>query len=343
MPETQPRTLGVVIAGYLSDDVIVDCLESLATSENAKLRVVVVDNASPDDTAAVIRTWATESGRPFEEQQVGVGETAKLSAESVFALLRLPVNLGFAGGINTGVRALLEDPAVDLFWVLNPDCVVTPGAAAAYLRHAETTGPFALMGSRTLYHEPPQAIQTDGGRVNRWTGVCRNANQGGAPDATAMPAANTLNFVSGANVVASRTFIERAGLLQEDYFLYFEEVDWAMRRGDLPLTMCPDALVLHHGGTSIGTGSVTRRASGFANYFNYRNRMRFMRRFFRLGVPSAFIYSLLKVGQLLTQRAWSEADGALRGLLCLPPPRSVRERLSPEAARFAFGKGGRDA
>ena len=80
-------------------------------------------------------------------------------------------------------------------------------------------------------------------------------------------------------MVVSRDFLARVGPMREDYFLYYEEVDWALRRGDLPLAFAGDAIVYHHGGTSIGTGRLDERPSAFSNYFNYRNRMRFMRRF----------------------------------------------------------------
>lgn len=338
MRDDKGPKLGVVIVGFRSDDVIIDCLESLALSEGVRLRIALVDNASPDQTAAAARAWATARSLTVEERDVPAGATADLSPDTEFALLRLPVNLGFAGGVNAGLRALLADGEIDLFWVLNPDCVATPGAALAFARHAAAAGPFSLMGGRTLFHEPPQAIQSDGGLVHRWTGVCSNVNRGRAPHAASAPSAATLDFISGANVVGSRAFIERAGLLQEDYFVFYEEVDWAMRRDDLPLTFCEAACVLHHGGTAIGSGSTAARATDFANYFNFRNRMRFMRRFHPARLPAAFVFSLLKIAKMWAVGTWPEAKGALLGLLGAPPPRSVRDRLSAESADIAFGR-----
>ncbi len=104
-------------------------------------------------------------------------------------------------------------------------------------------------------------------------------------------------------MVASRLFIEQAGLMVEDYFLYYEEVDWAFRRGDLPLRLVPDAVVYHHGGTVIGSGSLSRRATPFANYFNYRNRARFARRHMPLALPLLLAKAVLKAGQLLMMGA----------------------------------------
>mgnify|MGYP006279881287 FL=1 len=194
------------------------------------------------------------------------------------------------------------------------------------------------MGSRIIYLEPPGLIQSDGGRVGRWTGLCRNVNQGADPSGTMRPAAEELDFISGASVVASRRFLETAGLMPEHYFLYYEEVEWAARRGELPLVLCDDAVIHHHGGTAIGTGAVNRLPTPFAHYFNYRNRMRYIRRQRPLALPVTYLASLARVTKLFALGARAEAGSALRGMHGCPPPRAVRDRLSPEAAALAFDR-----
>jgi GT2 family glycosyltransferase len=332
--------IGAVIVGYQSGDVIGPCIRSLLASSGTAVRIVVCDNASSDDTIDVVRSVAAEADLPVAEWPAD--KVGALGPEDLgqITLIRSPVNLGFAGAVNLGLRVLLADPGVSLFWLLNPDGVATPGAAAAYLRAAEE-GPFGLMGGRTLYHDPPNHIQSDGGRVSAWTGMCGNVNLGRLPDEVTMPDASAIDYISGANLVASRAFVEQVGLMTEDYFLYYEEVDWAARRGDLPLRLCPDALVLHHVGTSIGSATTARRASAFANYFNFRNRMRFMRRFHPVRLPVAYAYSMAKIASLVVKGAWSEAEGAFRGMHGLAPPDAVKDRIAPEARRLAFGRAAR--
>lgn len=331
-------TIGVVIVTYNSSDVIWRCLESLISSDHAGLRIVICDNASPDDTPATVRRWAAKRGR-----EVAVIEPSALSARRLSSpapdlmLLCARTNRGFAAGVNLGLKALLPYRDTDLFWILNPDAAAAPNAATAYAR-AALEGPFALIGGRVLYEDPPNLIQSDGGRVSRWTGICRNVNQGAIAESVSPPRESTLDFISGANLVASRAFIEKAGPMPEDYFLYYEEVEWATRRGDLPIKLCSEARVFHRGGTAIGTGSITRRATAFANYFNYRNRLRFIYRINPIGIPVAYAASILRVVRMLTLGAWDEAIGAVRGLHQLPPSKAIRERLSPGAADVAFGR-----
>jgi GT2 family glycosyltransferase len=328
--------IGVIVVTFQSADVIAACLESLRTSTEPDLHVVVCDNASEDGTLDVIRHWAASKAVALTE----LGPDGP-PVSAGFSILSTGGNLGFAGAVNAGLTRLLEVPDVDLFWILNPDSEALPDTASAFARKAREAGPFALMGGRIRYHAAPGHIQSDGGIVFPWSGICKNLNSGLLPEAAVVPDAGALDFISGASVVASRRFVEQVGLMTEDYFLYYEEIDWAARRGDLPLILCPEAEVMHHGGTTIGTGAMNRRPSPFANYFNYRNRMRFVRRFRPLALPTAWFLSMLRVAKLVTLGAMDEAGAAARGLNGLPPPSAVRDKIAPADRGRAFGAGRR--
>lgn len=351
---TTYKKIGVVIVTFNSSDIVTECLESLFASRAVALSVVVVDNNSTDGTVETVRDWA--SGRlPFTSRAncpIGnIGTVAKpvqyveQRTDGVFpathdglTLLRSPTNGGFAFGVNCGLRALLPLPEIDLFWVLNPDCIVHPQTASIYLEQGKL-GNFSLMGCRTIYYEQPDQIQTQGGHVSKWTATCSQDGYSLSPRSTPLPNSSDLDFVTGANMVASRRFIEQSGLMVEDYFLYYEEVDWAFRRGTLPLLIVPSAIVYHHGGTSIGTGSTTRRPSPFANYFNYRNRIKFARRHLRGRIPIVYLYAMAKAAQLLLKWAPSESWAIIAGIFNLRPPREILARISdPVARQLAFGR-----
>ena len=149
--------------------------------------------------------------------------------------------------------------------------------------------------------------------------------------------ASGIDYVTGASCVASRRFLETVGLMREDYFLYYEEVDWALRRGALPLRQAPDAVVLHYGGAAIGSGSIGTRPSPFSHYFNYRNRVRFMRRFAPAALPVTYAYAVAKAARLALGGERAEARAVIAGTFSRPPPAEVRDRVDPEAYAIAFG------
>ena len=334
-----PPPLGVVLVAYNSADVILDCLETLvaaAMADGTVLRVVVVDNASPDDSVAAIRAWAV-GARPYKppaDLPFAHRPVPKPLPEGVVENISAGMNGGFAAGVNIGLRHLFGDPAIDRVWILNPDSAVPPGTPAAFARH--DPGPFALMGGRVVYYDHPEQIQIDGGTINRWTGVTGNLNLCAPYPQTRPPRAEEMQFITGASMVASRQFIERAGPMPEDYFLYYEEVDWALRRGDLPLVLCQEAIVYHRAGTSIGSPTIGRPASPFSLYFKHRGRMRFVRRYFPWALPVALLYSFAKAAQLMLKGYGPEGATLLRASLGFGPDPTLRASLSPKAADRAF-------
>lgn len=330
-------TTGVVVVTYNARDVICDCLESLLASTGADLRIVVVDNASRDDTVAVIRNWAAHpeswsqrAGAPFKARSPApVPLTTAAPDAGTVALITSPVNTGYAGGVNTGLRLLKDDPNVDYFWVLNPDCITENGTAARLEQEAARLGRFGLIGGRVFYKDPPLMIQSDGGRINFTTGTSIPFNLGLTGRDVPQPPEDALDYISGSHMFASRAFLERAGLLPEEYFLYYEEMDWCCRRGDLPIHFCTEAAVHHDGGHTLGSATMQRGPSAMAAYFMGRSRMKFMRRYNAKALPVAFAYCLAKACKHALKGHFGAARGLVRGICGLPPTAEIQARLKP--------------
>ena len=341
MPVAPDQSIGVVVVTFSSADVIAGCLDSLVAQDGARPTVVVVDNASTDTTLSELRAWAAarcgDAGRAVM-QEIGPGvATAELDGPQVI-LLHSGANRGFAGGVNLGLALLARRPGIKHFWILNPDACADPKAAQSILAAARQTPDYGMMSGRICYAEPPFHIQSDGGTINWWTGVTGNINARLRADTAVLPDARVVDFVCGANMVASRRFYETVGPMQEDYFLYYEEVDWAVRGGVLPLIVAPGFVAHHHAGTSIGSQTPTRIATPFSIWFLYRGRMRFVRRFHPLALPITLAYATAKAGQLFLKGAYPQAVTLLGAIFGLPAPKAIRSRLSAEAGRIAFGK-----
>jgi GT2 family glycosyltransferase len=330
--------IGVIVVTYASGDVIEACLTSLLASQGADLRIVVCDNASPDHTRELVRTLARDQGADLQETTPSDHKGSASVDAAALTLITSGENRGFAGGVNLGLDYLSKCPDVGQFWILNPDCVVKPDTAAAYARAGRDGGRYGMIGGRTLYLGEGGMIQSDGGWINLWTGVCSNHNFAKMADQVDMPSVDQVDYLAGANFVVSRDFLAQVGPMREDYFLYYEEVDWALRRGDLPIVLCRDAVVLHHGGTSIGSGTKYRAHTAFSNYFNFRSRMMFMRRFRPWALPVSYVFCLLKIVQLAIKGGRHEAYGAWKGLNFLPPPRAVAARLDEGARKYGLGR-----
>lgn len=336
--------IGVVLVTYGAAEFIADCLESLAAACYPRLKIAVVDNASPDNTAAAVHGWATGETRfivppdwpgpppravakpiPFTEAE----EVAEPTPMGGLTLIHSGGNLGFAGGVNIGLAHFDRDPEVDLFWVLNPDTVIDPGAIHAYAKAAMEPGAFAVIGCRACYHDAPETVHVDGGQYRRYGLGAKSLNMGRPAATTPMPDPATLDYIPGVSMLASRDFYRQAGPMEEGYFLYFEEIDWCWRRGDLPLRLAPGAKVYHHAGASIGTGNVHSFVTPLAVYFLTRNLLRFAARWTPFWLPVVYLIAWVQIlRRYLRRGAWPQTWAALRGLHMLGPPAEVRKRLA---------------
>ncbi|UVO51485.1 glycosyltransferase family 2 protein [Sphingomonas sp. SUN019] len=237
----------VVIVNYRTGALVVDCLKSLAVEVAATpgLRATVVDNASGDGSCGVIAAAIAAHGW---------GEWADL--------LPSPVNGGFACGNNLAVRVLLDrtDPP-DLFWLLNPDTRVVPGAVRAlsdFLRdHPEAgiAGSALIEGDGVLwpyaFRFPTILSETErGARL----GAVSRLLAGRSVLRRMPPVAAPVDWVSGASMVVRRAVFESVGLMDESYFLYFEETDFCLqaRKAGWQTWYVPHGSVVHIAGQSTG-------------------------------------------------------------------------------------------
>src|SRR3546814_3582390 len=156
----------------------------------------------------------------------------------------------------------LADPDIDFFWLLNNETVVHPDAPAAIIREFEREEGIGKVGTIVrFYHRPDRLQLLNGYRFSTWTG--RGYPIAGGEDANMVIDAGFVrsqtDFVCGAALAVSRKFVETIGPMDEDYFLYFEEIDWAMRaRPRFKTGFAAGATIYHKEGGSIGSSRETR-------------------------------------------------------------------------------------
>ena len=312
----------------------IECLESVLRSDYPALRVIVCDNGSNDDSVSRILDWAAgrqavvndgADGRiraltdPPLPKPIGVSvldadasaAAARFSGSPVESLIviRAGRNLGFAAGVNVGLRFALSQPEMKYAWVLNNDTVVHGNAIQALVAKMESDPGYGLCGSLLIDYAHPERVQARGGFFyNRWTAQSRAIEPARFPDLQSPRDIERRMFgIQGAAVFASRNFLEKVGLLSEDYFLYFEEQDWALRaRGRFRLGYAEDSIVFH----KIGASSLAD--SGLSVYrYALRSRIVFTRKFFWYALPSVYLMIMAFTLKRLFRGDWRRVRIAL--------------------------------
>jgi GT2 family glycosyltransferase len=335
--------LGVVIVNFRGAADTIECLESLLRTD-LPMAIVVVENGSSDDSAAVIRDWAAgrsqhapmnETMAPFSTppvaKPVALAEVAAADIErQTLPLARLTLivsdqNLGFAGGNNLGLRYLQQDRRLRHFWLLNNDTVVAPAAPASLLARLDATPNIGMCGTVVCHYWQPDQLQALNGYIyNRFTGAGRALGGDEPTNANYSPQdiADSTDFVLGASLAVSRKFLEDIGPMAEDYFLYYEEIDWATRNlrhkpAPFATAFAHGATVYHKAGRAIGSRSIQSARSAFSDYWLSRARLRFTRRYYPLLLPLHLLVSLGMIARRLIRRQFGNAAAILRASLGL--------------------------
>jgi len=340
-PAPAAAALGVVIVNYRGAADTVECLESLLRAR-LPMKIVVVENGSGDNSAQQLRDWAAGRWQPPAESEamapfstpplpkplplaeVAAADIGSRSAGvAPLTLLVSPDNLGFAGGNNLGIRLLLGDPRIQHVWLLNNDTVVAPDAPASLLARLMATTRVGMCGTVVRHYWEPDRIQALNGSTYRPLTGAGQSLCGGEPATISFSPqdiADATDFVLGASLAVSRAFINEVGLMAEDYFLYFEEIDWSVRNRRLgsaafELAFAHGATVFHKAGRSIGSASAVSGRSAFSDYWMARSRLKFTWRHYRWLWPLHWLLGWAQVARRLWRRQPGNARAIARAIL----------------------------
>lgn len=287
--------VAVVIVGFRNPQDIAGCLSRLQSSDHHDYEVVICENGGRDAVRALAAL--------LPERLAGGQPVRILDAGS---------NLGYAGGVNAGMRASSD---ADAWWILNPDTEPESAALASLLERLQAGDCDAVGGAIYL---PDRRIQTCGGRWVPWLARPVSIGRGGDIDAAVNVEVveHQLSYISGACMLVSRRFLEQTGPMREDYFLYCEEVEWCLRAQSLGLRLgfAAGARVLHHSGSTTGSGDEIKRRPRMPIYLDERNKILVTRDCFpaRTVVAATAALALL-IGRFARRGAWRQLGYALSG------------------------------
>jgi N-acetylglucosaminyl-diphospho-decaprenol L-rhamnosyltransferase len=262
------RRIGICIVNYRTPQLTIDNLRSLQSEVVAigSAKVIVVDNCSGDGSAALIQAAIDRNGW---------GSWA--------CVRELPRNGGYSYGNNACLREFLAAPDKPEFCLLlNPDTLVRPGAIAALVEFMDGHPDAGILGSRL--EDPDGTPQRSAFRFHSILGeldarirlgIFTRALKSYVMNPALSDVPRRADWVAGASMLVRSSVFEEVGLLDEGYFLYFEEVDFCLRayRAGWSCWYVPQSRVVHLVGQSTGvTNPKTSRNRLPSYWFDSRRR-----------------------------------------------------------------------
>jgi GT2 family glycosyltransferase len=278
------RVYAVVLSWNRREDTVA-CVVSLLQSSYEPLRILVCDNGSTDDTSAAVRML-------FPSVEV----------------LELGRNLGFAAGMNAGIRHALAAGAEQVL-LLNNDTFVDQLMVERLV--ARTAGDVGLVAPLIFYASQPNLIWSGGGLCSPWTLEQTHILRGSC-DRADWPVVIERDFVPGCAMLLSRVVLELVGLFDERFFMYYDDSDLCLRirRAGFRVLLVPGARMWHKVATSSGGAD-----SAAERYYMARSSGQFFRKHvrhwqwiivapFRLGSAFKTTIRLLRYRKTVAVRAY---------------------------------------
>ncbi len=277
--EIKLGSVGVVVLNFKKPILSVACIRSLLMQAYPDLAILIVDNASNDGSVDLFRSEFP--GIPLIESKS---------------------NLGYAGGNNLGINRFLKE-AKEFIWVLNNDTVAPPDTLQHLVKALHANPQWGAAGSHIkAIDKPLSTIQLGGGRISLRSGLNRAiVNSADLPG---------LNYLTGCSLLIRTQALREVGLMDENYFHYWEDVDisFRMRNGNWTLGYVPDSIIYHHDGGTLATNSPR------AAFFFSRSIVRFCLRNLCHRFTPILISTVLRISKALVHLRFDIALAVLRGV-----------------------------
>ncbi len=274
---------------------LINCINSLRNLNNEKLKILIVDNGSKFKIIDKIEKFLKNEFKIklsiIDESNVG-----KCMPNDV-TLIKLSNNYGFSVGNNYGLRCALKDEKSKYYWILNDDTEVDKDSLNYLLEKMEHDKSIGICGTRLVYFNDKKKIQAyGGGKYNKFfatTKLIGNMNINDENINNEIIEKN-VDFIIGASMFVRREYIMEIGLFYEDLFIYFEDVDWSIRRRNkFKLGYSHESIVYHKEGATIG-GKITKSDSKtlFSDYFYLRNKLLITKKHYFYLYPFVLFFSM---------------------------------------------------
>lgn len=282
----------IIVLNWNGRDDTRECLLSCRKTTYGNYRILVVDNGSTDGSEAFLR------GEFPDVEFLQTGE-----------------NLGFAGGNNRGIDYALARGA-KYVWLLNNDTIIAPEALTELVEVFEARKGAGIVGSKIYYYDDPRRVWFAGGWIKYARGSTGHTGEG-VTDEGQFDEVREVDYITGCSLMVSRDAIEAVGLMDERYFLLFEETDLneRVRRAGYKVLFVPSSHVWHKISCSLGDHSAMYYYYLYRNclLFTAKHRPRlfpivFLRKvlealnFYRLGQGASGRLALLGIGDFSRER-----------------------------------------
>ncbi|WP_170104041.1 glycosyltransferase family 2 protein [Methanosphaera cuniculi] len=261
----EKQIVSIILLNWNGEKDTVECLKSLRKLDYQDYVIYLVDNDSRESSLKYIEKYLNESS--YNSDIITSDDLNMYQKPDDVNLIFIlnHENAGFAGGNNVALNYLIDNPEVtDYVLLLNNDTIIKPNLIDALLDKLHTDEKIGFIGVPHYYYDNPDKLQTIGGGF---------IDIKHAEAIACMEDKDEFDFITGSCIFMPIEVLKQIGSLPEDYFMYWEDVDWSTnaRNHGYKLVITTDTSIYHKEGASI--------KSYKRIYYHTRNRIWYMRKY----------------------------------------------------------------
>jgi GT2 family glycosyltransferase len=241
----------IILVNYNGYKDTIECVNSLKKINYNNYKIIIVDNASSDDSAKILKQKLNDC-----------------------EIIKSKKNLGFAGGNNLGIKYALNHNA-NYIMLLNNDTLVNTDFLGVMFNSFNRDNKIGLVGCKIMYYPKKNIIWYGGGYIDwfKFIGVHNGMKE---VDKGQCDNEKEIDFMTGCCMLIKREVFEKVGFLSEDYFMYFEDADFCVKLKNIGYKIWynPNAIIYHKVGLSSGG-----EESPFSIEWSTKNRLLFMSKY----------------------------------------------------------------
>ena len=273
------KSIAIILLNWNNSNYTIDCIKSLKKTSYINKKIIVVDNASTDDSVVKISANCPNTDIIVNSK-----------------------NLGFTGGNNVGIKRALKEN-FDFIMLLNNDTIVEKlfiePLVDAFNSNVGAVQPLILN------YPEKETIWNNGGLIDNFFGRFITVDKNKNVKSIKKFQNKKTQWISGCCFMIKSSLVSKIGLLDEKFFVYFEDVDWSIKISDLNLELIvvQKSIIFHHEGASWNSKEKTSEGyvSPYTHYLNIRNHIIILREHYKKFNPiGSLLFQIFKILTYLT-------------------------------------------
>lgn len=306
--------LYIVLVNFNGYQDTIECLESIFKQDNQSLQVILVDNSNSDTDLNELSSWSEGNyneeiktnfpsivfpliQKPIDYAVFLENQLLKKEYLNKLLIVKAEENKGFAAANNIALRYIEKFGSLnDFIWLLNNDTIIdadTIGQLQVELIKNIEGAEKVLFGTPLMEYYEPQKTQAVGGKYNKITGITSHLGEKIRIKRDLIIDVFAVDYPIGASMIISSNYLKKIGLMNEEYFLFFEELDWAERtkKNGGSVHILSVFTVYHKQGKSTKSYR-NKQKSEFIDLLSLKNRLLFCKRYYKKHLWSVKLFIL---------------------------------------------------